>query len=98
MLRISVNSRRKWQAGKALDEAERRLRQSDLVGTVTNGRLGLGCITRARWKNASEDSSRELVQLEVRQQEEENRKTKAVKLKAQGSWLQWENTRSKKLM
>ena len=82
---ISVNTGRKWQAAEALNEAEGRLRQSDLVGTVTHGRLGLGCITRARWKNASDDLRRELVQSEVRQQEEENRKTKAVSLKAQGS-------------
>ena len=58
---ISVNTGRKWYAAEALNEAEGRLRQSDLVGTVTHGRLGLGCITRARWKNASDDLRRELV-------------------------------------
>ena len=51
-------------SSRSAKRAERRLRQSDLVGTVTHGRLGLGSITRARWKNATDDLRRELVQSE----------------------------------
>ena len=94
---LDHRTRLKWKAQDALEEAESRLRHKDLVGTVTQGRLGLGCITRAQWRGASSHQRREMVQREVRQQEEETRQTKAVSLKAQGKWLRWENIRSKKL-
>ena len=45
---LDHRTRLKWKAQDALEEAESRLRHKDLVGTVTQGRLGLGCITRAQ--------------------------------------------------
>ena len=94
---LDHRTRLKWKAQDALEEAESRLRHKDLVGTVTQGRLGLGCITRAQWRGASSRQRREMVQQEVRQHEEETRQTKAVSLKAQGKWMRWENIRSRKL-
>ena len=84
---IKLRSGRKWQVEEAVNLAEERLRQSDIIGTVTHGRLGLGCITRSRFSSASKQRKRELVQDEVRQGEEEARLTKAVAQKKQGSWL-----------
>ena len=94
---IDLNTGRKWLAQNALEEAEARLRHSDIVGTVTHGRLGLGIITRSQWRTATDSQRREMVQKEVRQQEEETRKTKAVSLKTQGCWLRWEGIRGKKM-
>ena len=94
---IKLRSGRKWQVEEAVNLAEERLRQSDIIGTVTHGRLGLGCITRSRFSSASKQRKRELVQDEVRQGEEEARLTKAVAQKKQGSWLRWESVRAKKL-
>ena len=64
-----------WKVQDAMEEAESRLRHKDLVGTVSQGRFGFGCITRAQW--------REMVQREVSKHEGETRQTKAVNLKAQ---------------
>ena len=62
----------------AVKSAEERLRLSDIVGTVTHGRLGLGCITRSRVTSASKQRQRELVRDNVRHVEEKIRVTKSV--------------------
>ncbi len=51
---IVVKTGRKWKASGALKEAEERLQHADIMGTVTQGRLGLGVITRASWKEAGQ--------------------------------------------
>ena len=70
---IEVRTGRKWSASKAVEEAESRLRHEDIVGTVTRGRLGVGCISRTSWKAASVVDRRKLVQGKVRQAVEEER-------------------------
>ena len=92
---IKLHSGRKWQVEEAVKSAEEKLRQSDIIETVTHGRLGLVCITRSRFSSASKQRQRELVQYEVRQGTEESRMTKAVAQKKQGSWLRWESVRAK---
>lgn len=94
---IEVRTGRKWRASDAVKEAESRLQHQDIVGTVTHGRLGLGCVARASWRSSTQEQRRELVQKEVRQQEEESRQTRAVAMRKQGSWLHWEGARSRKL-
>ena len=81
---IEVKTGCKWSASKAVEEAESRLRHEDIVGTVTRGRLGVGCISRSSWKSASAVDRRRLVQEKVRQVVEEARQAKAVALKQQG--------------
>jgi len=70
---ITVRTGRKWKAERAVKEAEARLKHQDIVGTTAQGRLGLGCVTRASWGTASTKERRELVLKEIRQQEEENK-------------------------
>ena len=94
---IETRSGRKWDVNKAVEEAESRLRHSDIVGTTTRGRLGLGCVTRTRWHNATREERRELVQDEVRHAEEQHRMTKAVGMKNQGAWMKWDTARSRRL-
>ncbi|KAL0185532.1 hypothetical protein M9458_017202, partial [Cirrhinus mrigala] len=43
---------RKWSASRALVEAEDRQQHADIIGTVVQGRLGLGCFTRMSWSKA----------------------------------------------
>ena len=84
---IEVKTSCKWSASKAVEEAESRLRHEDIVGTVTRGRLGVGCISRSSWKSASALVRRRL----VRQVVEEERQAKVVTLKQQGSWMKWDS-------
>ena len=39
------------------------------VGTVAQGRVGLGCITRTSWRTATAEGKCRLVQKEVHQKE-----------------------------
>jgi len=94
---VQVNTGRKWKADKAVGEAEARLRHSHIVGSVAQGRLGFGYITRFRWSKASEKERRTLVQDEVRRMEEETRLTKSVTLKKHENWLNWEGAQQRKL-
>lgn len=94
---IVVRTGRKWSASRALTEAEVRLHHSDIVGTVAQGRLGLGCSTRVSWNNADPKKRRTMVQMEVRKAEEEVRHVKAVAMKKQGSWTKWEGVRGRAL-
>ena len=87
---IRVRTGRKWSAPEAVETAESRLRQKDIVGAVCVGRQGLGTSHTPVWKSASTRERRALVQTEVRQQEEENRHVKAVGMGSQGAWTRWE--------
>ena len=50
-----------------------------------------------KWGTASTEGKRHLTQREVRTMEEEARMVKAVGMKKQGSWLNWEGMRKVKL-
>ena len=94
---ITVKTGRKWEAEQAVCYVEERLRHKDLVGTTTVGRQGLGLNPRNRWSMASKPERRQLVQDEIRQQAEEERQVKAASMRKQGSWLNWENIKPKKI-
>ncbi|KAJ7998422.1 hypothetical protein DPEC_G00204770 [Dallia pectoralis] len=68
---IVVKVGEKWKPSGALREAEERLQHGDIMGTVTQGRLGLGVITRASWKEARAKERKGMVQKEIRAVEEE---------------------------
>ena len=94
---IQIKTGRKWSAASAVQDAEERLRHGDIVGTVTHGRSGLGCITRTRWSTASPAQRRQLVQQEVRKMVEEERQAKTVSMKQQGKWMKWEGAIQRKV-
>jgi hypothetical protein len=94
---IVTRTGRKWQAQVAVDQAESRLRHKDIVGTTAVGRQGLGFNSRTKWKTATGKERRKLVQEEVKQQCEEERHVRASGMAKQGSWLNWENIKPKKI-
>ncbi|XP_052281250.1 uncharacterized protein LOC127878762 [Dreissena polymorpha] len=89
---IEVRTGRRWSASNAVEQAESRLRHQDIVGTSCQGRQGLGLNTRQPWSSATTVRRRELVQSEIRKEEEETRKVKAVQMGSQGSWTKWQTT------
>ena len=90
MAGVQVKTGRKWSASKAVDEAECRLKHREIVGAVCKGREGLGTRSSCFWKGASAAERRSLIQQEIRAEEEEQRRTKAVEMGCQGAWTRWE--------
>ena len=87
---VTTRSGRKWAADTAVIQAESSLELRDIIGNVCNGRQGLGTSHFTQWRKAGIHQRREMVQAEVRRQEEEIRKAKAVELATQGTWTRWD--------
>ena len=94
---IVVKTGRKWSAKEAVQRAEARLQHSVIVGNVAVGRAGLGLYHRPQYEKASGKEKRKMVQDEIRKEEEEYRKTKAVAMSHQGAWTKWESIEEKKI-
>ncbi|XP_045167230.2 uncharacterized protein LOC123530520 [Mercenaria mercenaria] len=80
---------RKWSASQAVSQAESRLQHKDIVGTTAVSRQVLGIIKSQRWGSADSTTKRQMIQNEVRLAEEEERRTRAVSMGAQGAWTKW---------
>lgn len=87
---VTTQTGRKWAADTAIRQAESSLELRDIVGNVGTSRQGLGTTHFTQWRKASIQQRREMVQVEVRHQEEETRKAKALELATQGSWTIWD--------
>ncbi|KAI8507131.1 hypothetical protein Bbelb_155700 [Branchiostoma belcheri] len=95
---IRLRSGKKWAAAEAVASATSRLKHRDIVGVVAQGRRGFGAEREGtqRWGTASPRERRELIQKEVRQQEEEVQRSRAVSQGVQGAWTRWEGVRERK--
>ncbi|XP_052224110.1 uncharacterized protein LOC127839765 [Dreissena polymorpha] len=86
---IQVRTERKWSVSKAVDSAESSLKHKDVVGSTNVGREGLGTKQTQRWGKAGKRERRDLVQKEIRNQEEQARSARAVQFGPQGDWPKW---------
>jgi ribA/ribD-fused uncharacterized protein len=59
--------------------------------------MGIGCIPRQSWSHANTAQQRHLVQDEIREMQEEQRTVRAASMSKQGSWLNWDGVRPRKL-
>lgn len=87
---IAVRTGRKWRAAEAVQQAETWLRHKAILGTVAQGRAGLGSLTLTQYESASGRERQRLVQEEVRASVEEERTGRAVTMRQQGAWTKWE--------
>ncbi|KAK0146299.1 hypothetical protein N1851_014401 [Merluccius polli] len=87
---IVVRTGRKWRAADAVQQAETRLKHKAILGTVAQGRARLGSRAAARYDSASGRERQRLVQEEVRASVEEERTSRAVAMRQQGAWMNWE--------
>ncbi len=87
---IVVRTGRKWKAAEAVQQAETRLKHKASLGTVAQGRAGLGSLRATRYDSASGKERQKLVQEEVRASVEEERTSRAVAMRQQGAWMKWE--------
>lgn len=62
----TINCGRKWKPLEAVQEAETYLRHKEIVGTVCQGRLGLGNYNVKSWTKSSAQGKRDLVVQRVR--------------------------------
>ena len=92
---VVTRTGRKWSTSQAVTQAESRLRHKDIVGTTAVGTQGFGTGEVRRWNSADSKTRRDMVQEEIWQTEEEERKTRAAGMGAQGSWTNWQTTERK---
>jgi len=89
--------KKKWSPHAAIEEAESRLRISEIVGIIARGRSGLGSFKTAKWNDPDASTRRHQIVEEVRKREEENRQVKAISLAVQGAWTKWEAVEPRKI-
>jgi hypothetical protein len=86
-----VSSGRRWRAEEATERAVSAAQFREILGAVRQNRAGIGCGRPSRWwSSASTKERRELAVTEVRREEEEARRVKAVQQSHQGAWSRWE--------
>ena len=87
---VRTRSGRKWAAADAVDSAEGSLRIRDIIGNPCIARQGLGMTHFQQYKTANPGTRRDMVQKEIRDREDELRRSRAVELGSQGVWTSWD--------
>ena len=82
---------RKWKAKIAVENAESALRMKEIIGTVANGKAGLGLHPQRWWSKESRLNKRKMVSEEIHHLEEVRRFATAVGQRKQGAWTKWES-------
>ncbi|KAL3972927.1 tetraspanin-7 [Sarotherodon galilaeus] len=87
---IEVRTGRKWRAAEAVDIAVSRLQQRVIVGTVAQGRAGLGSSRKPNYDKAQGKERRSLILEEVRARVEEKRASQMVQSRHPSNLFTWE--------
>uniref|UniRef100_A0A8W8MAC2 Uncharacterized protein n=1 Tax=Magallana gigas TaxID=29159 RepID=A0A8W8MAC2_MAGGI len=101
--RVNLEAGRKWSVQETVLEAELHLKQAaDIVENVqiymcSSLETRPGNSNIIRWGTADKRVQRKLVQKEVQVMEGDSRIVKAVGMKKQGSWVNWEAARQRKV-
>ena len=91
----SVTTGRKWKAEIAIENAESALRMKEIIGTVANGKAGLGLHPQRWWSKESTVNRRKMVSEEIHHLEEVRRFATAVGQRKQGAWTKWESAKDR---
>ena len=91
----SVITGRKWKAKIAVENAELALRMKEIIGTVANGKAGLGLHPQRWWSKESTANRRKMVLEEIHHLEEVRHFAIAVGQRKQGAWTKWENAKDR---
>ena len=86
---VFTGSGRKWSARAAVAESESSLQLKDVIGNTCIGRQGIGMSQFKEWNKAQGKAKKDMVLGEVRKEEEQKRRSKAVELAKQGAWTRW---------
>ena len=85
----------KWKAKIAVENAESALKMKEIIGTVANGKAGLGLHPQCRWSKESMANRRKMVSEEIHHLEEVKRFATAVGQRKQGAWTKWESAKDR---
>ena len=85
----SVITDRKWKAKIAVENAESAFRMKEIIGTVANGKAGLGLHPQRWWSKESTANRRKMVSEEIHHLEEVRRFATAVGQRNLGTWTKW---------
>ena len=91
----SVITGRKWKAKIAVENAESNLRMKEIIGTVANGKAGLGLHLQHWWSKESTLNKRKMVLEEIHDLEEVRCFATAVGQRKQGAWIKWESAKDR---
>ncbi|KAL1266945.1 hypothetical protein QQF64_002620 [Cirrhinus molitorella] len=89
--KVQVRTGRKWEVTQAVQQAITRLKHQEVVGFTQHGRAGLGWTTSTKvWSKATKLERKRMIIKEVKQEEEESYRVKAISQSQQGKWTTWE--------
>ena len=91
----SVITGRKWKAKIAVENVGSALRMKEIIGTVANGKAGLGLHPQRWWSKESTLNRRKMVSEEFHHLEEVWRFAIAVGQRKQGAWTKWESVKDR---
>ena len=86
-----------WSAEEATTKAREALKHQEVLGIVCEGRRGLGNYQAEFWSKSSSKQRRDKIVNEIRKEEENKRRAKAVQQASQGRWTTWETAIERKL-
>ena len=86
-----------WSAEEATTKAREALKHQEVLGIVCEGRRGLGNYQAEFWSKSSNKQRRDKIVNEIRKEEENKRRAKAVQQASQGRWTTWETAIERKL-
>ena len=88
----------KWKVKIAVENAELALKIKEIIGTVANGRAGLGLHPQCWWSKESTIKKRKMVLEEIHHLEELTHIATAVGQRKQGTWTKWESAKDRSHM
>ena len=91
----SMITSRKWKAKIAVKNAESALRMKDIIGTVANGKAGLGLHPQRWWSTESTSNRRRMVSEEIHHLGEVRHFATAVEQRKQDAWTKWESAKDR---
>ena len=91
----SVITGRKSKAKIAVENAESDLRMKEIIGTMANGKAGLGLHPQRWWSKESTSNRRKMVSEEIHHLEEVSRFATAVGPRKQGAWTKRESAKDR---
>ena len=91
----SVITGQKWKAKIAVENAESALKMKEIIGTVANGKAGLGLHPQHWWSKESMANRRKIVSEEIHHLEEVRHFATVVGQRKQGAWTKWEKAKDR---